>query len=242
MIVAPAARAALSVLCIVVAISATRVVADAHQCLSHMSTTTTAVEAPSHGTTVWCCRYSCRPTVDRCCERRVRYAGGEAATAEAVWAQSAQNMELLVESIQDRGYDFVIIDCPAGIDVGFINAIAPAQEAVVVTTPEITAIRDADRVAGLLEANSKAEVHSVELRALREELEEVGREHEARFEELEALLKAKAAESAERGAKLGELQTKHQTQSSSLIATRLKLAAAQQASLRGLRRRAGAAT
>lgn len=65
-----------------------------------------------------------------------------------------QNMELLVESIQDRGYDFVIIDCPAGIDVGFINAIAPAQEAVVVTTPEITAIRDADRVAGLLEANS----------------------------------------------------------------------------------------
>ena len=39
------------------------------------------------------------------------------------------------------------------IDVGFINAISPAQEAIIVTTPEITAIRDADRVAGLLEAN-----------------------------------------------------------------------------------------
>ena len=64
-----------------------------------------------------------------------------------------QNMELLVDSIKQRGYDFVVIDCPAGIDVGFVNAIAPAEEAVVVTTPEITAIRDADRVAGLLEAN-----------------------------------------------------------------------------------------
>ena len=49
---------------------------------------------------------------------------------------------------------FVLIDCPAGIDVGFINAISSATEAVIVTTPEITAIRDADRVAGLLEANT----------------------------------------------------------------------------------------
>jgi septum site-determining protein MinD len=50
-------------------------------------------------------------------------------------------------------FQYVFIDCPAGIDVGFINAIAGADEAIVVTTPEITAIRDADRVAGLLEAN-----------------------------------------------------------------------------------------
>jgi septum site-determining protein MinD len=47
----------------------------------------------------------------------------------------------------------VFIDCPAGIDIGFLNAIAPAKEAIIVTTPEITSIRDADRVAGLLEAN-----------------------------------------------------------------------------------------
>ncbi len=64
-----------------------------------------------------------------------------------------KNMENLVASIAALGYDFVLIDCPAGIDVGFVNAISPAQEALIVTTPEITAIRDADRVAGLLEAN-----------------------------------------------------------------------------------------
>nr|YP_010731901.1 septum site-determining protein [Phyllosiphon coccidium]WDY12732.1 septum site-determining protein [Phyllosiphon coccidium] len=64
-----------------------------------------------------------------------------------------QKMDHLVSSISSLGYHFVLIDCPAGIDVGFINAISPAQEALIVTTPEITAMRDADRVAGLLEAN-----------------------------------------------------------------------------------------
>nr|ACQ90760.1 septum site-determining protein [Neglectella solitaria] len=64
-----------------------------------------------------------------------------------------KNMENLVQSICSLGYQFILIDCPAGIDIGFINAISPAQEAILVTTPEITAIRDADRVAGLLEAN-----------------------------------------------------------------------------------------
>ena len=63
------------------------------------------------------------------------------------------NMDNLMKSIASLGYHFILIDCPAGIDVGFINAISPAQEALIVTTPEITAIRDADRVAGLLEAN-----------------------------------------------------------------------------------------
>nr|YP_009057890.1 septum site-determining protein [Nephroselmis astigmatica]AID67674.1 septum site-determining protein [Nephroselmis astigmatica] len=70
------------------------------------------------------------------------------------------NMILLVDSIRQRGYQYILIDCPAGIDVGFVNAIAPAQEALIVTTPEITAIRDADRVAGLLEAN---EIFNVKL-------------------------------------------------------------------------------
>lgn len=50
-------------------------------------------------------------------------------------------------------FDFVLIDCPAGIEMGFQNAIAPAREAIVVTTPEISAVRDADRVIGLLEAS-----------------------------------------------------------------------------------------
>lgn len=52
-----------------------------------------------------------------------------------------KHMEQLVESIQSLGYHYVLIDCPAGIDVGFINAISPAKEALIVTTPEITSIR-----------------------------------------------------------------------------------------------------
>ncbi|PNH00778.1 putative septum site-determining protein MinD [Tetrabaena socialis] len=63
------------------------------------------------------------------------------------------HMVQLCEAIIALGYQFIILDCPAGIDVGFINAISPAKEALIVTTPEITSIRDADRVAGLLEAN-----------------------------------------------------------------------------------------
>ena len=65
-----------------------------------------------------------------------------------------QGITALVKSLQELGYQYIVIDCPAGIDVGFINAIITADEAIVVTTPEITAIRDADRVTGLLEANN----------------------------------------------------------------------------------------
>lgn len=64
-----------------------------------------------------------------------------------------KNMENFIKSISSLGYHFILIDCPAGIDIGFINAISPANESLIITTPEITAIRDADRVAGLLEAN-----------------------------------------------------------------------------------------
>ena len=49
-------------------------------------------------------------------------------------------------------FDYVLIDCPAGIEQGFKNAVAAADRAFVVTTPEVTAVRDADRVIGLLEA------------------------------------------------------------------------------------------
>lgn len=49
-------------------------------------------------------------------------------------------------------FDYVIVDCPAGIEQGFKNAVAGATDAVVVTTPEMSAVRDADRIIGLLEA------------------------------------------------------------------------------------------
>jgi septum site-determining protein MinD len=67
-------------------------------------------------------------------------------------AITAAHMKALVE-VLSRYFDYVLIDCPAGIESGFQNAIAGAKEAIIVTTPEISAVRDADRVIGLLEAN-----------------------------------------------------------------------------------------
>jgi len=52
-----------------------------------------------------------------------------------------------------KDFDFVVIDSPAGIEQGFRNAIAGADEVIVVTTPEVSAVRDADRIIGLVEAN-----------------------------------------------------------------------------------------
>ncbi len=60
-------------------------------------------------------------------------------------------MAALVRTLQER-FDFVLIDCPAGIEQGFRNAVIGAGEAIVVTTPEVSAVRDADRVVGLLPA------------------------------------------------------------------------------------------
>ena len=50
-------------------------------------------------------------------------------------------------------FDYILLDCPAGIEQGFRNAIAGADRALIVTTPEVSAIRDADRIIGLLEAS-----------------------------------------------------------------------------------------
>lgn len=65
---------------------------------------------------------------------------------------SVEQMQKLCGQLREE-FDFVILDCPAGIEHGFRNAIAGADRAVVVTTPEISAVRDADRIIGLLEAN-----------------------------------------------------------------------------------------
>ncbi|MGB9724026.1 MAG: septum site-determining protein MinD [Chloroflexia bacterium] len=57
---------------------------------------------------------------------------------------------------QLRGeFDFILIDSPAGIEQGFKNAVAGADEVVIITTPEVSAVRDADRIIGLVEAEEK---------------------------------------------------------------------------------------
>lgn len=52
-----------------------------------------------------------------------------------------------------KDFDFILVDCPAGIEQGFRNAIAGADDAIVVCTPEVSSVRDADRIIGLLEAS-----------------------------------------------------------------------------------------
>lgn len=66
-------------------------------------------------------------------------------------AVNAEQMKKLSDELKTM-FDFVLIDSPAGIESGFQNAIAGAEEAVVICTPEMSAVRDADRVIGLLEA------------------------------------------------------------------------------------------
>ena len=75
-----------------------------------------------------------------------------AAQSRSKEAVTPEQMQQLIAEL-DAKHDFILIDSPAGIEMGFKNAIAAAQEAIVVTTPEISAVRDADRVIGLLEAN-----------------------------------------------------------------------------------------
>lgn len=74
-------------------------------------------------------------------------------------AISPEQMRKLTDDLRDL-FDYVILDCPAGIEQGFKNAIAGADRAIVVTTPEVSAIRDADRIIGLLEQNG---VHRMDL-------------------------------------------------------------------------------
>ncbi len=67
-------------------------------------------------------------------------------------AVTPEQMRKLCEELKNE-FDYILMDCPAGIEQGFKNAIAGADRAIVVTTPEVSAVRDADRIIGLLEAN-----------------------------------------------------------------------------------------
>jgi len=67
-------------------------------------------------------------------------------------AVTPEQMKKLCEQLREE-FDYILLDCPAGIEQGFKNAVAGADKAIVVTTPEISAVRDADRIVGLLEAS-----------------------------------------------------------------------------------------
>jgi len=69
-------------------------------------------------------------------------------------AGSPQDMVSLTNQLRPD-YDYILIDSPAGIEWGFRNALAPADEVVVVTNPEVSAVRDADRIVGLIEAEER---------------------------------------------------------------------------------------
>lgn len=75
-------------------------------------------------------------------------------------AVNQQQMKAIIEELQDE-FDYILLDCPAGIEQGFKNAIAGAHRAIVVTTPEVSAIRDADRIIGLLEAVGMHKLHLI---------------------------------------------------------------------------------
>ena len=69
-------------------------------------------------------------------------------------AVSPDDMIALTNQLRAE-FDYVLVDSPAGIEAGFRNAIAGADEVLIVTTPEVSAVRDADRIIGLVEAFEK---------------------------------------------------------------------------------------
>ncbi len=75
-------------------------------------------------------------------------------------AINPDQMKQLIEQL-DKQFDYILIDSPAGIEMGFRNAIIPAKEAIIVTTPEMAAVRDADRVVGLLESEEIKKINLI---------------------------------------------------------------------------------
>ncbi len=84
----------------------------------------------------------------------------------------AQSIKAVVASLKAR-FDYVLIDCPAGIELGFHRSVAAADEAIVVTTPHLSAIRDADKVTKLLKGYELKKV-GVVLNRVRGDMEYYG--------------------------------------------------------------------
>ena len=76
-----------------------------------------------------------------------------AQTRDKTAVSPAQMVEVCDQLRPD--FDFILVDSPAGIEQGYRNAVAPANRVLIVTTPEVSAVRDADRIVGLVEAEEK---------------------------------------------------------------------------------------
>ena len=98
---------------------------------------------------------------------------------------TGQNVKLIMEKL-NASFDFILLDCPAGIDVGFHRAVSVADEAIVVTTPALSSLRDADKVVSILASYRLEKVGLVVNRA-RGDLELSGESLSAR--DVEAILK-----------------------------------------------------
>ncbi|GEO74538.1 septum formation inhibitor-activating ATPase [Levilactobacillus namurensis DSM 19117] len=88
-------------------------------------------------------------------------------------ALQPEQVKEIVDELKPE-YDYVLIDCPAGIEQGFMNAVAGADAAIVVTTPEISAVRDADRVVGLLEQHPLTEAPRLLINRIRRNMMQDG--------------------------------------------------------------------
>ncbi|MDL2297950.1 septum site-determining protein MinD [Synergistaceae bacterium OttesenSCG-928-D05] len=75
-------------------------------------------------------------------------------------AVTSEQMTALCNELR-KEFDYVLVDSPAGIEAGFRNSAAGADEALVVVTPEVSAVRDADRIIGLLESMEKAPIRLI---------------------------------------------------------------------------------
>jgi septum site-determining protein MinD len=84
-------------------------------------------------------------------------------------AVTPEQMKVLIDNLK-QDYDYIIIDCPAGIEQGYKNAVAGADKAIVVTTPEVSAVRDADRIIGLLEKEKSVEPPKLVINRIRNHL------------------------------------------------------------------------
>ena len=84
-------------------------------------------------------------------------------------AITGEQLKKICEELKEEN-DFIIVDCPAGLEQGFENATAGASEAIVVATPEMSAVRDADRIIGLLESKEHIKKYNLLLNRVRPNL------------------------------------------------------------------------